>query len=195
MRLLEYEVLIKKQVSEDVNNPEIYNNLQKMILMFLQRKKVCRCKQDYEDMSYLLAGDMYMQLLNGETFNYYLGYLEKIHRKYAQQYYKDHSSEFIYFDDSDNFNDLVGDLGSYDYNYIDDKIYLEEIWRTIDIVMNNSCKYDRMSKGYLNLRLSLVLSLLRGEETHFHLEPDQKYYLRLILTNFNSIVKKDLLNE
>ena len=196
MKLVEYEVLIKKQVAEDLNNPEIYNNLQRMILMFLQRKKVCHCLKDYEDMSYLLAGDVYMKILGGEKIGYFLGYLEKVYRKYAQQYYKDHSSEFIYYDDSDDFADTVfNQFSHYDYDCVNNKIYLEKIWKVIDQVMASSCKYDRMSRAYLNLRLSLVLSLLRGRETCFHLEPDQKFYLKFIMTNFCSIIKKEAISE
>lgn len=193
MRLVEYEELIKSQIKDNRRNPEIYTNLQKMIEMFLRRKKVCKTTKDYQDMSYLLAGDIFMKIINGEDISYYLGYLEKVYRKYAHQYYKDNSSEIIEYDDSTNVEELLyGYRSSYAYEYIGNKLYLENIGKVIDQIMYQSCKYDPESSAFNNLKLSLILSILRNQEVSFHLNHEQTFYLKMILTNFYDKILKDV---
>ena len=193
MRLIEYESYIKELVTKDVNNPEIYNSLQEMIMAFLKRKKVCRCKKDYEDLSYLIAGDIYLSMVKENLrINYYLGYLEKVYRKYAHDYYKENSSECLVFDDKLDA-ESVGQTYNFrdEFSHIRNKVYLEDCDKIIEEVMSKSCKYDRNSYVYNNLKMSLILSLLRGNLINFHLDNEQFSYLNLILKNFQNTVKKE----
>ena len=192
MRLTEYEELIKKLVSVDRNNPEIYINLQQMIEMFLRRKKVCNCSKDFQDLSYVIAGDLYLQILDGYNVDYLLGYLEKVYRKYAHAYYNESKLSTISYDEAQADPTFVQNGSSvYEYNCVNNKVYLQDIIRVVDEVMMNSCKYEPMSTAFTNLKLSLILSLLRGTEVHFHLNKEQGFYLKLILTNFRRKVVND----
>lgn len=195
MKLTEYEVLIKTLVKKNPQDPEIYNNLQKMIEMFLRRKKVCNCRKDYEDLSYVLAGDMFMKIYQGDKIDYYLGYLEKVYRPYAHRYYDENDVERINVEDVTDRDSYKRSLyGSNDYDTIISKLFLEEMEDIINEVMLQSCKYDPSGPAFLNLKLSLVLSLIKGEEVYYNLSPDQKFYLKLIIANFhNKIIKEGLL--
>lgn len=195
MKLTEYEDLIKKQFKEDMFNEEIYVNLQKMINMFLRRKRVCNCSKDYEDMSYVMAGDLYLKFLQEESLpNYLVGYLGQAYQSYAHEYYEEHSGILGNLP-VEEVRTVVFSPNSYTYEIgcSNNRVYLQEIIRVVDEVMLNSCKYDPNSSAFINLKLSLVLSAIRGELTPFHLNQEQTFYLGLVYTNFcNKIINDGL---
>lgn len=192
MRLVEYEQSVKELIKSDRTDPEIYNLLQGMALMFLQRKKACNTAKDAEDISFMLAGDIFMRVIEGEDFNYFLGLLEKIYRSYVTLYYVDNKTEYLTFDASvDTQRTVYGHSTTYEYACCANKMYLEEISSVVTKVMESSCKYRKGTPVYLNLQLSLMLSVLRGRLTTFHLQPEHEYYLKLLLVNFYSRVKED----
>lgn len=195
MTLTEYANKISDLTANNKDDPEIYSTLQPMIEMFLRRKKVCNCSRDYSDLSYVIAGDLFMSISNENlVISNILGYLEKIYRKYAHTYYNEHSGL-----NQVSFEDVSGkdlhEFGRYNYqsdvDEIINKTYLLNIKSIVDDVLVSSCKYDICSKAYHNLKLSLVLSILRGQEVCFHLTKEQEFYLKLIYTNFHNKVVKD----
>lgn len=194
MRLTEYETTIKSKVNNDPNDPSIYEDLQKMILIFLSRKKACRSGKDYEDISYLLAGDIYLSITQGTRYNYYLGYLEKIYMRYVLQYYSENSDPEIFYTedplDALSLSDYTYQVE--EYNMICDRVYLKDIGKLVEQVMNQSCKYDPNSLVFLNLKLSLLLSLLRREPVYYHLQPEHQFYLTMIIKNFQSKILLDM---
>lgn len=191
MRLLDYESLIKCKIKLNREDPSIYDLIQKMTFMFLKRKKVCRSEKDREDISFVIAGDLYMRILDGEDFSYFLGYLDKIYKEYLDKFYEGYKNQ-VQFDPSIDVNhEILGNPTVFDYYRLNNQVYLKEIYRVIDELMDETCKYKRQTKEYLNLKLSLVLSLIRGEVTCFHLEPDQSLYLRLLIVKFYSKVKNE----
>ena len=195
MRLLEHESLIKSKVKSDRKDPEIYNLLQRMTFMFLKRKRVGQTEKDREDISFMIAGDLYMRIVNGEDFSYFLGYLEKIYKEYLEKFYEGYKNQ-VQLDPSIDVNhEILGNPTVFDYYRLNNKVYLKEIYRVIDELMDESCKYKRQSRDYLNLKLSLVLSLLREEITNFHLGPEQTFYLKLLIVKFYSKVKEEGLDS
>lgn len=193
MKLKEYEDLIKKQFEENKCNEEIYINLQKMIEMFLRRKKVCNCSKDYEDVSYIMAGDLYLKFINEEkTPDHLLGYLARAYQSYAHEYYDENSGALGQVP-VEEIRTTVFSPSSYSYevNCVNSRVYLQEIVRVIDEVMMNSCKYDPNSVAFMNLKLSLILTILKGEITSFHLNQEQTFYLNLIYTNFKNKIVRD----
>lgn len=193
MKLKEYESLIKKQFEENRYNEEIYVNLQKMIEMFLRRKKVCNCSKDYEDMSYIMAGDLYLKFINEEkTPDYLLGYLAKAYQNYAHEYYDENSGALGQIPVEEIRTTVLSPNSySYEVNCVNSKVYLQEIVRVIDEIMMNSCKYDPNSVAFMNLKLSLILTVLKEELTPFHLNQEQVFYLNLIYINFKNKIVKD----
>ncbi len=196
MRLTEYENIIKNKVQKNNHDETIYEDLQKMIYTFLQRKKACRSSRDYEDVSYIIAGDLFMMISNNKEISCYLGYLEKIYLRYVLAYYKENTSEeVISFEDAELEKTLIYLGSSDDYNYIDNKLYLSDIVKVIDKVLKYSCKYSPNHLASLNLQLSLVLSLLKENTIIYHLTPDQGFYLEMVVTNFYSNIWADLLEN
>ena len=191
MRLLELESSIKSRIRESKDDPEIYNLLQKMTFMFLARKKACKNEKDREDISFIIAGDLYMRILDGEEFSYYLGYLEKIYREYLCKFYEGYNNHLPLDPSIDANHELLGSPTLFDYYRLNNQIYLKEIYRVIDELMDETCKYKPQTKEYLNLKISLILSLIRGETSFFHLGEEQKFYLKFLVVKFYDKVRNE----
>lgn len=188
MRLTERELIIRDKVSNDPTDPDIYCQLQEMAFMFLRRKKVGDCRKDVEDISYLIAGDMFLSISQGIKINYYLGYLEKVYKDYLRDFYT-HSKDELPIDPSIDVNhELLGNPSTYDYVEARNKIYLEDIGKVIDQVMEN-CKYSSLTLSFINLKVSLILTILNDKPTAFHLSPEEEFYLGLLVTKFYEEVK------
>lgn len=191
MRLIEYEQTIKDLIKENRNNPEIYNLLQEMILMFLRRKRSPGGPQELEEVSYTMAGDIYIKIVAGEDINYFLGYFDKKYKEYFKDYYEVERYTEPY-DPSLNDKEIWRrSEGSQDFSKVLNKLYLKDIGRIVDKVMEESCKYKYQSKEYLNLKLSLMVSILRNSKFEFHLSQEQSFYLKLLIVAFYEEVKKE----
>ena len=193
MKLYEYESKIKEQIEEDVNNPELFLNIQRVTGYFLRRKKACHCAGDYADVACHIAEDIYMDLLEGKRFTHLYGYLNRIYRTYVIEYYKDYGPDVISFDEHIKLKDIVRDPAAYMNNYLNNRFYLLEIGKVVDQTMLDSCKYTYNSKDYINLKVSLLLTTLRGDNSYFHLDEAQSYYLNLMKVNLYSQIRKESL--
>ena len=183
--------MIKQQISQDKNNPEIYNNLQKMIYMFLRRKQVGQSPREAEDVSYTFAGDLYMKILSGDEIEYYLGYLERKHKEYFKEYYRMSRFNEPYdpsYDDSKLQE--VQDYRNYENRTLN-KVYLQDVNLIIDKILEKS-KYRHNSKSYVNLKLSLALSLLNDRVVAFHLSKEEEEYLKFLTILFYNEIKEIL---
>ena len=191
MRLIEYEQTIKDLVKKDRNNPEIYSLLQEMILMFLRRKKSPGGPQEVEEVSYTMAGDIYLKIINGEDINYFLGYFDKKYKEYFKDYYESGRYTEPYDPSINDKEVLRRSSGSQEFSKVINKLYLKDIGKIVDKVMEKSCKYKYQSKEYLNLKLSLMISILRNTKFEFHLNQEQSFYLKLLIVAFYEEVKKE----
>ena len=191
MRLLDHESAIKTLLKTNREDPEIYDHLQKMTFIFLRRKKVCRNDKDREDISFTIAGDLFMRLIQGEDFSYFLGYLDKIYKEYLDKFYEGYKDHVPFDPSIDANHEILGNPSVFDYYRLNNEVYLKEIYRVVEQLMDEACKYRRDSKEHINLRLSLVLSLIRGEVTSFHLEPEHTFYLKLLVVKFYNKVKEE----
>lgn len=194
MTLAEYEAKINTLLDEDVNNQEAYELMIKMIKYFLVSKRCCKCDEDYTDIAQLITEDFYLKIVDNNPVKAYLGYLNKSWRRYVSEYYR-YEREVIDTTE-DNFlsyvkKDLFGEYSVVDFMNTENVIYLEKIQKTIEYVMETSCKYDHDSAVYINLELSLILSLLRGEEVYFHLNKEQEFYLKLLLASLQARIHSD----
>jgi len=192
MRLTELEEIIGNQIKENRNNPEIYNNLYSLIYRFLLRKKVCRSSSDANEIACDMTSDLYFKITKGFDCDHIFGYLEKIYHNYISRFYRS-LREVISLDTSDLTKDIIYNRSFTDYEDAINKVYLSDISKVVDHVMENSCKYKIGSKSYENLKISLIISMIRGKEFSFHLDNEQEFYLKLIITNFKNHVLEDKL--
>lgn len=189
MILKDEEVQIKDKVKINRENPEIYQQLQKMIFIFLRRVKAPGSLQDLEEVSYTMAGDIFLKIVQGEDINHFLGYFEHYYKGYFRSYYD--SEKYGTLQDPLNSHIMTNISSTSEYRKVLNKQYLTEIEKVIDTVMNESCKYRYDSKAYLNLKISLVLSLIKGVNVNFHLDPEQLSYLKLMRAAVQESIRKE----
>lgn len=189
MRLYEYEQRIKLLVESSPQDPKIYEYLQRMIFMFLRRKAVGDDEKDVEDISFTIAGDLWMRIIDGERFSRYLGYINKIYHDYFRGYYIDKKYNEPY-DPSYDMKVIGGEIDNpRRFQEIINKIYLERIESVIDDFFESGCKYAYGSRAWINLKLSLTLSLYRQTLVNYHLTSDQFAYLKILIVRFHDKVK------
>lgn len=193
MNLIEYEQTIKGLVKENKSNPDIYNYLQEMTLLFLRRKKPLDSSQYLLDVSYTIAGDIFLKIIDGADMTYYLGYLERIYRDYLREEkaYLSKTFPFEEIYEHTEIPELI--IPPISLKDAANEIYLKKINQVIERIMKKCCKYRQRSKEYLNLKLSLVLSILRDTRTYFHLEEEQVVYLDFLLVRLYDELKVVLL--
>lgn len=190
LRLVDYESEIRKLVESNPQDPEIYNKLQEMVRMFLLRKKASDSSREIEEVSYTIAGDMFMQIINGEKIDYYLGYLDKIYRPYFKDYYDSRKYLEPYDPSLDGKRVLRRFTTTQDYSKVVNKVYFEEVDKIIDQVMEKCCKYRKGTSTYLNLKLSIILSLRSGSLVPFHLSKEESFYLRILVISLYRKIRK-----
>lgn len=135
-----------------------------------------------------------MKILSGDTISYYLGYLEKKHKEYFREYYSVTRFNEPY---DPYYDDIKSDNVSANFIEFDrtlSRIYLDDVSKIVDKVFDN-CKYLYNSTEFINLKLSLVLSLVKDEIVTFHLDEEHYVYLRLLIILFYSEVKEVLEQE
>ena len=60
-RLVDIENNIKKLIEEDINNPEIYNQIYDLVYFWLKRNKKMSYDQDAKEVAQLMAEDLYLK--------------------------------------------------------------------------------------------------------------------------------------
>lgn len=190
MKLTEYEQKIKDLIKTDKNDPEIYCSLQKMIYLFLLRKRAGDDIRELEEVSFTIAGDLFIKIRDGETINYFLGYLERKYHEYFKEYYRFSRFNEPYDPSYDDSRSSQSEKAEGDLKEVLTKVYLSDIGKVVDNVFEESCKYVYNSAPYINLKVSALLTLIRnGEITDFHLNEFQRNYLRLLVVRLYSEIQ------
>ena len=193
MKFYEEETYLKELIEKDCTNEKIYSCLYELILAFLCKKKCCNCRHDAEEIAHDLAVEMFQNIKSGDRYNKLLGYLNKIYNGKVVDYYlakKDILDYEITEKEDLNANLLVFNSYECDLNNVINRVYLEDVELIIDEVFE-VCKYDKNSKNYNNLKLSLALSILNRSPHYFHLDKFDQAYLDILIREFKILVLKN----
>jgi len=191
-RLTNIENELHKMIEEDVNNPEIYNQLVKLVIGHLMQQKACDYHiEEYYELPYLIASDLYMRTLKKADIKSYLGYLDKIYKKYVN-YYRHECGFYHHSLDTELENlDLHPEIYGFSYEKLINKIYLSEISSIINYLVYNS-KYKITDKDFNNLKISISLSLMNNEYVYFHLDEEKQVYVRYMVRVLKEMIRKGI---
>ena len=197
MRLVDLENQIKQMVAENPNNPDVFNKLYDLIYVHLKRTKYVNTDDESRNVALLFAEDLYMRILDGFPLQSYLGYIFKVRIKYVKMYRKMYESEV--FDINENsllretMFELFGNSGTTHRDYMEIDMYdsIDSLISLIDEILEHSCMYESYTSEYLNIRTSIVMSLITGEETKLFVDERLENYFRLMLVR----VKEGILEE
>ena len=85
MRLITIENNIKQMIIDDINNPDLYNEIYKLSYYYLMRRKLLSTAEYASEVAHIMAEDLYMKILSGDTIHSWLGYISKYYHKESLQ--------------------------------------------------------------------------------------------------------------
>lgn len=192
MRLIDIENNIKKLVNEDINNPEVYNEIFKLSYLFLMRKRLLSNAEYAEEVAWIMAEDLYMKILSGGQIISWIGYINKYYHGAIRTWRKMYSSEVIDTTGNLDLEEAIIAMSvsnDAEYQNVLDNMYLSSVTKVIDYVLDNS-KYIEYTHEYTFAKISILVSLLRGEFIEYNLNDSEVNYTRLLYNKVKySIIK------
>lgn len=195
-RLVDIENNIKKLISEDINNPEIYNQIYDLVYFWLKRNKKMSYDQDAKEVAQMMAEDLYLKAYNGKPVYSWLGYISISYIAYIKAWRKDSRSEIIdAIERPDVAEKLVEMCVSKDtsnsYNTVLSDVYIDQINNVIDNILEDS-RIEVFSSKCLNYKASLQLSLQRGKFVSYRLSEGDINYCSMLYKKLYNKIYEDL---
>lgn len=180
MRMYDKESSVKQRLKENVRDESVFNDLKDIAEFVLRQHGFCRNSLEYDELSIMIAEDVWMSFIDGEPIDHIFGWIDRRLPMYGRKYYT--SQSFIQLDD------ILLDLSQKphwmkEYSLVINKIYLEEIYRVAEEVIHKHSRF-KSEKSNRNLMISLLLSIIRDEETYFHLTDEEKPIIHLLMISF-----------
>lgn len=148
---------------------------------------------DYEVISWDLAADLFLRIRNGAKIDHYIGYISHILKMYYLRNYEKENWSIII--DTSNDHKLknaieVSCIGNRNNDYVKLENLLTGIYFTqFETILNDvikSSKFEYISKNRLNLQISILLTLLKGQYTYFRLPEDIKPYVGVLIVQIKN---------
>ena len=189
---------LTKLVNENRNNPEIYKKLHAITFNYLYNVlKPGSELYDYDTIACDIAADLFLRIRKGAKIEYWLNYISRtLKMYYLKDYQKKNWSVVIdttgsatleealqkcFIDSSTRTNPINNSLNV---------IYLEQFEKILNTVLYNS-KFNFNSKERLNLQISILLTLLNGKNTYFHIEEYLYPYIPILIAQ----LKTEIINS
>lgn len=198
MRLTERERLIRSMEEEDISNPEIYPQLFELAFGIIQYKKWVELAKDAKEIAEYIAEDMFLTIRNGTLIYAPLEWIRRRIQGYIVRYRKENNTEIISIADDPALKEGIEYMSTgsskstqQDYVRIYERDYIDKLGLVVNEIMDSS-RYKKNSTEYLNLRTSLMLSVLRGSQIDYHLDEECSRYLHQLIIQFKELVKANV---
>ena len=200
MRLITIENNIKQMIIDDINNPELYNEIYKLSYYYLMRRKLLSTAEYASEVAHIMAEDLYMKILSGDTIHSWLGYISKYYHGAIRTWRKMCASEVIEAEDNVDLQNAIINMsisnGNYNEHYdkILDNIYIESITSIVDFILQNS-RYMEYTDEYLSAKLTILISLIRGRFIKYNLSSAEVNYTRLLYNKVKYTILNNVVNN
>lgn len=196
MRLIEIEDNIKKLVEEDINNPEIYNEIQKLAYLYLKRYKKMNKDIEAVEVSHLVAAELYYKIVSGGQIFSWIGYMSKTMIWFIRKYRSMTDTQIIDATDDTQLHEAILSMSvrsenDSKYDEIVDYIAVDDIPNIVNRILERTCRYDSDSSEYMNIYMSIMTSLILDRFVTLFVDEDIQPYCRLMY----SIIKDKLTSE
>lgn len=198
MRLIEIEDQIKDMIKEDVKNPEIYYKIWDLAYFWLKRNKKMSYDNEAREVADLIAEDLYLKVYMGKPVYSWIGYIAISYISYIKMWRKENTTEIIDTRESPEVAETLIEMSTSsnissqaNYDLILSEVYLNEMSEVINSVLEES-RINIDTKDWLNARITLLLSLERGEYIPYRLTEENSQYCRMLLTKIKDKIHKDL---
>lgn len=195
-RLIDIENNIKKLISENINNPEIYNQIYDLAYFWLKRNRKVSYDQDAREVAQLIAEDLYLKAYNGKPVYSWLGYISISYLAYIRTWRKDNRSEIIDVIERPDVAEKVLEMciskdSSNSYNMVLSDVYIDQINNVIEGILDES-RIEVFTSRWLNYKVSLQLSLQRGKFISYRLSEGDSNYCSMLYKKLYNKIYEDL---
>ena len=199
MKQKDIEARLSKLQDENPQDPEIYELLVQLTANMLRSQNWLLADIDFDNVSHDVAADLYMYVY---TQKYHIEFWRAMAYRLIKFCHVKKQRKIAMTQVFDTYNDptrrelIFKTCTSYTNSYekeaavAENKAYLSDIRLVIEEVLNNS-KFNKSSSDYLNLYTSVCLSLLKGEDTYYHLNEGLHPYVRILVES----VKQKIFNS
>lgn len=189
MRLIDIENQIKKMISEDINNPDIYTAIFDLVYKWFLRNKIMPDYDRAREVATLMAEDLWFRLFDDTQapISSWIGYISKSYRKYLNQWLKENNG--LIDVKTDDFEVALVSMYASSTLYDDtfSKIYSADCLRAmpklVDQVLEDSIFYPD-TKEWLNAKTTLLLSVLKERFISYNQTEEDAMYTRILYRIF-----------
>lgn len=198
MNLKVFSNKIVDQIKEDVNNPEIFNNLRLLASFFFRGTKFVSNQEQVEEISNIAAEDMYLKIYKGVEIQNPIAYLYSYRYTYLKEMQKMLYTEVIEAPTYDiKMSVITMCMGSAlsikkDYDKIWLVDYLERIPDKVDSILSKVCRYKKGTSIYSDIYISIILSLYLDDESALFIEQKLHNYFLLMLNKIRNELYEDI---
>ena len=183
-------------ISEDVENPEIYNKIYDLAYFWLKRNRKMSYDSDAREVAEFIAEDLYLKAYKGKPVYSWLGYISISYISYIKAWRKSNRSEIIDIVERPDVAEKLLDMcvskdTECNYNNIISDVYINQINNIIDNVLEKS-RIEVFSSVWLNCKISLQLSLQKGSFISYRLSEGDSNYCNMLYKKLYNKIYNDL---
>lgn len=198
MRLVDRERKLKELIEKDINSPEVYKAIFDLAFNFLQHKKATLTSDESEEIAYIIAEELYLKIYNGNPIMSWLGYISRSYHAAIRVWRKMNSSQIIDVSDNSDLEEAIVRMSTSSmasnttsYQRMYDLSYFDSVPAIIKKVMDSSI-YPEYTKSYMNIQLSVVVSIKNGKFCPYNLDEQDINYARMIYNKSKSIISNSV---
>ncbi len=195
MKLAELEKNVVRKIEKDINDPEVFNALRDLIYYWLLRAKKLRKTADAHNVATEMAGDLYMKALGGQVIDYWLPYIRASYGHYLKNYKEYNYKQYFNLTGdpeavvsmAELFNGSLSlsNFSAATFSEVSDIDFICSLPKFIDSLIEDSCRYTK-SSHVLNLKISLLLGLVRSSDPVFRIPTGDSNYIKFLKNEFRS---------
>lgn len=196
MRLQEYEDQIRDMWKNDRNNPELWELLKLFCYEFFRRKHLMNTEEANHEASEILAEEFYTKLMKGEEIYHLLGYTGLCYHSAIRTYRKMNVHEVIDVVSNPQLEEAIVSMSASNinegiYRKALDLDFINYLPKFIEQILENSY-YEVDSANYLNAKLSIYLSFIKGTFVKYNISNEELDYVKMLYQNVQNRIKKEL---
>ena len=177
-RLVDIEKEIKVLVKTDVTDPKLFDLIRELCILWLYRNQKCNSYADAEEIGTILAEFLYLRLYepDKQQVHSWIGYIANSYQYAIKEWRKTQASEIIETKGNEKLEKAVLQMcaGSTIDNEDISKMYSWGYLNNLSGVINS------VMGGYLNAKISLLLSIQNDRLVCFGLGEADAMYLRML---------------
>lgn len=195
MRQKDIEIRLTQLQDEDPTNPEIYELIVQLTGNMLKSQGWILSPIDFDNVTHDVAADMFMKVSSGYYIRTWKAFAYRLIKFCYVKKQRDLANPQIFdtnFDPTRReaiYRTCTSYLDSFerDREIVENKQFFSDIQSIIKDVILNS-KFNENNSNFLALYTSVILTLLRNEDTYFHVSDGLKPYVHI----FAQQVKKSI---